>query len=202
MIAFHQMANLQQILQELTGDLEPVARLAQRFVEQDSLVDPISGGAFLSHRPRIALQAYALRIYAGIDDSTLAEYEDIHGLTICSTYRAVLRKMNGASLFEISLFGLPISMTKRPPLLDRSTAWPFDVATAQKNWSLPYNVPCDCFFMGYGPHSDKEHLGYFIVPGDGIVAMLKGGEKVERWPSIRSFLEHELARAEAAYPKY
>lgn len=58
------------------------------------------------------------------------------------------------------------------------------------------------FLIGFGPYSEKEHVGYFIVPGDGVEAIRKGGEKVERWPSIRSLLEHELVRAEAAYPKH
>jgi hypothetical protein len=64
-------------------------------------------------------------------------YEDIHDITICPAYRAVLARMKGAMLFEVSLFGLPKTMAEKPPRLDRSTVWPFDLATAQKHWSLP-----------------------------------------------------------------
>lgn len=194
------MGDIQYIVQHLTDDLEPVARLARRFSGHDSCVDPISGGAFLSHRPGIAPEAYALRIYAGVGDSIITEYEEVRGITICPAYRDVLRKMNGAILFGLSLFGLPASMTKRPPLLNRSTVWPLDIATAQKQWRAPFKVPIDWLFVGFGPYSSKEHLGYFITPGDSVEARRKGGEKVEGWSSLRSFLEHELPRAEAAYP--
>src|SRR4030088_1445066 len=100
--------------------------------------------------------------------------------------------MNAASLFEVSLFGRPKSMMERPPRLDRSTAWPFDLATAQKRWSLPYKVPGDWFFMCNGPYSEKEHVGYFIAPNNEIGAIRKGGEKVEHRSSVRSLLECEL----------
>jgi hypothetical protein len=101
------MERLHDILQHLTDDLEPIGILARRFVGQHSCVDSIPGGAFISHHPRIAPLAYALRVYAGVDDNAISEYEDIQGIMICSTYGAALRKMKGASLFEISLFGLP-----------------------------------------------------------------------------------------------
>ena len=195
------MEQLHIILQQLTDELEPIRLLAQRFVGQDSGSDPISSAALLSHRPKIAPLAYALTIYPGVDDHAIAEYEDIHRIRICPTYRAVLRKMNGASLFKVSLFGLPPSMTKRPPLLDRRTAWPLDISIAQEHWSMKYKVPSDWFFIGYGPYSDWEHLGYFILPDDRIAAIREGGERVGDWASIRGFLEKELTRAEAGYPK-
>ena len=127
------MDRLDGILQQLTDDLEPIGLLASRFIGRDNCLDPISGAALLSHRPKIAPMAYALRIYPGVDDQMIAEYEDIHKIMICPTYRAVLRKMNGASLFKVSLFGLPASMAKRPPLMDRTTAWTLDIATARKH---------------------------------------------------------------------
>ncbi len=193
------MAEIETILQQLTGDLEPVAIVAQRLIGQDSFVDPVSGGAFMSHRPQIAPQAYALRIYPGLNEDVIAAYENIHSISICSTYREVLTKMNGAHLFGLSLFGVPAPMAKRPPLLDRSAVWPFDIATGQKDWRSPYRAPAGWFFLGYGPFSETEDVGYFITPDDRVEAVLKGGKSVERWSSIRSMLEHELARAETVY---
>jgi hypothetical protein len=93
-------------------------------------------------------------------------------------------------------------MAKRPPQIDRSTAWPLDIGTAQENWRLDYQSTPSDFFIGYGPHSDDEHLGYFLWPNGGVEALRRNGDRRGQWSDFRSFLAEELARAESIYPKY
>ena len=105
-----------------------------------------------------------------------------------------------ASLFELSLFGVPPSMATRPPLLDRSTAWPLDVGTAQTNWRSEYQT--DDFFIGVGPYARDEHVGYFMWANGGGEALRKNGEQVGQWSDLREFLTSELERAEGLYPDH
>jgi hypothetical protein len=110
--------------------------------------------------------------------------------------------MNGAWLFRVALFGVPPMMAKRPPQVDRSTGWPLDIGAAQRNWRLDYNSTPTDFFIGYGPYSDDEHLGYFLWPNGGIEALRRNGDRHGQWNDFASFLVDELTRAEAVYPKY
>lgn len=110
--------------------------------------------------------------------------------------------MNGASLFEINLFGVPPLMAKRPPQIDRTTAWPLDVGTAQENWRLDFNTSPTDFFIGSGPYSEEERVGYFLWPNGGIEALRKNGERFAQWSDFHRFLVEELARAEAVYAKF
>ncbi len=134
------LTSAERFLEHLTGELEPVRDLVLRFLDRGSCIDAASGALCVSHRPGIAPEAGALRLFHAVGDRVISTYEQIHSITICPEYRSVLKRMNGAFLFEISLFGLPPSMCRVPPLLDRSTAWPLDLGSAQRNWAREYNV--------------------------------------------------------------
>jgi hypothetical protein len=110
--------------------------------------------------------------------------------------------MNGAHLFEIRLFGVPPLMARSPPQLDRTTAWPLDVGTAQEDWRLDYDTSPTDFFIGYGPYSKDENVGYFLWPNGGIEALRKNGDGFGQWSDFQHFLAEELARAEAVYPDF
>jgi hypothetical protein len=196
------LENLERLLEDLTGPLAPIRELALRLIGPDSTTDATSGAICISRRLKIAPEAYALRIYPGIPETLVTAYEEIHHCRIAEFYRDLLEHMNGAHLFEVTLFGVPPSMAKRPPQIDRSTAWPLDIGTAQENWRLDYQSTGADFFIGYGPYSDDEHLGYFLWPNGGIEALRRNGDRHGQWGDFRSFLVDELARAAAVYPKH
>jgi hypothetical protein len=196
------LADPDEILGKLIGPESSVREVALRLLGTDAHVSPVSGALCISRRPRIGSEAYALRVYPGLSDALISSYEQIHDCHIPGLYRSLLQRMNGASLFEISLFGVPPMMARRPPQIDRTTAWPLDIATAQENWRLDYDTSPNDFFIGYGPHSTDEHVGYFLWPNGGVEALRKGGEQFAQWGDFQHFLSDELVRAEAAYPEF
>jgi hypothetical protein len=196
------LENQDLLLGNLTGSLTPIRDLAVRLRGPDTQTDAVSGALCISQRPKVAPGAYALWIFPGIAEGLVSVYEEIHHCHVVELYRQFLQCMNGAHLFEITLFGIPPSMARRPPQLDRSTAWPMDIGTAQENWRLDYPSSSTDFFIGYGPYSDDEHLGYFLWPNGGIEALRRNGDRHGQWNDLRSFLTDEIARAEAVYPKY
>jgi hypothetical protein len=114
-------------------------------------------------------------------------------------YLRVLQKLNGMSAFGFALFGIPPSMTKSPPLLDRSVLQPLDIATANKDWRREYFVADELFYFGVSDYSDDELVGYFLAESGTVHAFRKSGEAVGGWRSLGPFLQDELARAEEDY---
>jgi hypothetical protein len=196
------------LLSALDGELSPIREAAMRNLASSATTDPKTGAALISHRPKVAPEAYALVIYPGITETEVARYEKLHEesagrtLLIPAMYRAVLARLNGASLFQAALFGIPRSMLQDPPLLDRSTLHPLDIGTANTMWRLKYKVDPALLYFGEGPHSKTENLGYFIADNGAVETYRPGARRLESWPSLRTFLSAEVARLEAAWPEY
>jgi hypothetical protein len=192
----------------LEGTLLPVRQTAERILDDDSCVDPPSGSLLISRRTSIAPEAYAFVLFPGIDAELIARYETVHGkkgtyeFSVPSEYKQILKRLNGANLFKIDLFGIPRTMANDPPLLDRSRRQPLGLATANQSWSAKYKSRADQFHIGSGPYSPSENLGYFLSPDRTVEARRVGGECFATWQSIASFLSSELSRAESQYPAY
>jgi hypothetical protein len=195
--------DIEDVLGALEGDLSPIREVAKRHWALNGTIDPKSGAALLNHRPNLAPEAYALILYPGLALSDLARYEELtqtrrnYSISIPSSYRQVLSKLNGAFLFQATLYGAPRSMIKDPPLLDRSARQPLDVAEANRHWKTKYKTDPSLFHFGSGPHSHTENLGYFVGGEGGIETYLPGGKHMGTWRSLREFLADELARLEA-----
>jgi hypothetical protein len=194
------VTELDELLGGLIGSLAPIRNVALKLSGPDTRVDPISGAICVSHRPRIAPEAYAIRLFPPADESVIASYEKIHALTILETYRTTLRRVNGATIFDMALFGIPPSMAREPPVIDRSTAWPLDIGTAQTKWRIRYKAAATDLFIGSGPWTPNEHLGYFLSPNGEVRAVRRGGDPFGSWTGIEDFLKAELRRAEDLYP--
>lgn len=171
------------------------------------MVDSRTGAALISRRPKIGTEAYACQLFLGITEDVLARYEEIHGsrghrFEIPAAYRTVLRRLNGASVFELNLYGLPPSMCQNPPLLDRATRQPLDLATANVQWAKKYAASPEYFHFGSGPHSAEEYLGYFLHTDGSVVALLRDGQQVSTWLSIQEFLTAELPRSESQFEEF
>jgi hypothetical protein len=198
----------QALLDVLDGELTPVRQLLGRFVGEDTVVDANTGTAKISHRPRMGPEAYAFILFPGIPADLIEKYAEVHAkptgerFYIPEIYRKLLARLNGAFLLEVSLYGLPPSMCKIPPTLNRSVRQPFDLATANRNWSREYKPTPEQFMFGGAPYSYCENLGYFLKPDGGIQAKRKGGELFADWSSFEPFLSDELRRAESIFPEH
>jgi hypothetical protein len=199
---------MKAFLESLEGSLLPVRQTAERIFDEDSCVDPPSGALLISRRTSIAPEAFAFVLFPGIDAKLVAHYETVHGVrgthefSIPNAFRQVLKHLNGADLFQVSLFGVPRTMAGNPPLLSRSMRQPLDLATANQSWSAKYKPRSDQFHIGSGPYSSHESLGYFLSPDGAVEARRVGGECFATWQSIASFLSNELSRAESLYPAW
>ncbi len=187
-------------IDSLTNELEPLREIAARL---SSGVNEINGDMIaLSHRPHVAPQSYALRLNLPLPQANVIQYQLIHKITLSPHYLPILQKLNGADVFELSLFGIPPSMANDPPRLDRTAAMPLDIATANANWKFEYVVPNDWFHFGGGPLSFDENIGYFFDSVGKIHSIRKNGEIFNSWVTFSQFLNDEIFRCEALYPAY
>ena len=197
----------QPFLETLHNDLLPVRGVIERLASDVNL-EPETGALRLSHRPKVGAEAYACVLYPGVDTNLIDRYERIHRarivdyLDIPLLYRNLLTRLNGADLFGIALYGIPLSMAQDPPLLNRSVQQPLDVSTANETWRLEYRVPRSNFYFGGGPHSSQENRGYFLTPKNQVEAFLVGGKKIGEWQSMATFLAEEIDRAESIFPEF
>jgi hypothetical protein len=188
-----------EFIAKLSGELAPIKPLVERYAA-DACIDKFSRALCLSRQPKIGEEAFAFRLYPGLDDESINSYESSRCIQIPSLYRAILRKLNGAFLFELALFGIPPMMIEQTGLLSRTTLYPIDLSLTQKNWRKQYKeVPASLFLFGSGTLSRTENIGYFLVEDGTIRAIRKSGEMTWSWRSFSEFLSAELARAEADY---
>ena len=199
---------VQRLLDGLSEELRPIRNQAERFLFDGGCIDRATQAALISPRPKIGSGAYAIVLFPGVDSDQISRYEQTHqnvgksNFAIPGRYKCVLESLNGAELFQISLFGVPGAMIDSPPLLSRSIRQPLDLATANRNWAADFEPRVGQFHFGGGPYSFDENLGYFLNPDESVEARRKGGEIFQSWPSIKKFLEGELARAEAQFPEH
>ena len=202
------LPTIQSALKPLHKALTPIRLVAERLVDAESLFDPRTGVALLSRRPKIAPEAYACVLFSGVGPKAITRYEKLQRsignqlFEIPAIYRSVLLRLNGASLFDLSLCGLPPSMCQDPPLLDRSARQPLDLGTANQYWRTQYSKDKSLFHFGGAPHTFEENVAYFLQPNGRVVALLPREKHVADWPSIEEFLRAELPRVEAQYREY
>lgn len=69
-------------------------------------------------------------LFPGIAKSAILRYEEFwrssprFTIEIPEVYKSVLSRINGAAVFGMNLFGVPLTMLNEPPLLDRSLRQP------------------------------------------------------------------------------
>jgi hypothetical protein len=142
-------------------------------------------------------------LHPGIADDLIDHYVAMHStrsqFSLPEQYRTILRRLNGAHIFDLSLFGIPVSMAAKPPLLNRSVRQPFDLATANSSWSVSYKPEARQFHFGGGPYSWDENLGYFLNVDGSVGAKREGGQSFKFWPSVSEFPLDEIRRNEVLY---
>jgi hypothetical protein len=195
-------------LENLSGELLPIRQLAERLLDPTAQLDPDSGNLFLSHRPKIGPEAYAVVLFAAVTPEMIAAYAGLRSsglrgkLTIPPTYLQILQVLNGTELYQLQLYGLPPSLCADPPLLNRSDRQPLDLGAANLTWSRLYRPTLSQFHFGSGPYSYEENLAYFLNQDDTVEARRIGGSLFGSWSSIAPFLEEEISRAESLFPAH
>ncbi|MDY7096256.1 MAG: hypothetical protein SX243_25045 [Acidobacteriota bacterium] len=190
------------IITQLTKDLEPIRRLAEQLLSHAVETETQDDRLQISRRPSVGTEAFAVTLYLGVDDSTIDRYQKIHSVEIPPDYKKILHVLNGASIFGLNLYGIPPSMAQDPPLLDRTTIQPLDLATANTHWRHGFTDDLSLFQIGGSPLSLEENVGYFLTAGSGVVSLKKRNHKVNAWVSMQQFLDEELERARNQYSEF
>ena len=179
--------------------LEPLARVCERYLRYCSAIDPTDETLLIGHQPWIGPEAYAVRVFPAAKKSWFKKYTAIHGLKFPSDYKLILSSVNGIDAFGLSLYGIPPSMVKDRPLLDRSKVHCLDIGRANIHWKKSFPGHEERFHFGGRNYSYTQNSAYFWDRRGEIIAVLKTGEVVGRWSDFRAFLSDELRAAEDYY---
>jgi hypothetical protein len=189
---------LQAITQRLDAYpdfLAPLKQAATRYIKYPSAMGK-DGVMNIGHRPWVAELNYILMLYPGISRDALERYCRRFEIQVPEIYADFLREVNGAFCFGMSLCGVPPSMLRNPPLLDRTILQCHDLATAATLWISEYRLPAGFFHFGTRDFSDRESVGYFIEGNTRIVSVRKKKKVVGEWHSFADFLLDELKASE------
>lgn len=188
-----------EIINNLDGDLQPIADLVGTLLSQEVETLSVDGNLQLVRRLGLGSEAYAVTLFKGVEDSTIDRYEKIHSIEIPKTYRDVLHVLNGASVFGLNLYGIPSSMAKDPPLLDRSAVQPLDIATANARWRFGFSSDESLFQIGGAPWTPEENVAYFLTGDSGVASIRKHNVENTSWVGLRTFLSDEIDRVQDVY---
>lgn len=188
----------QQIIDRLAAlpaGLNALREHAVRFTRYCSSIS-IDETLQIAHQPWVAPEAYAIRLFAPAKKAWLSRFSERIGQPIPKPYQEFLLSVNGCSIHDIDLFGLPPSMQGRTPVLDRSRAQPLDLGSANLQWKGGYAVDPGEFHFGGRAWTEDENIGYFWSAGH-LRALRQTGEVVGAWPDLAALLTDELPVAEA-----
>lgn len=192
-------------LEEFSGDLLPIRQVAERLLDGTAQFDAESGTIFISQRPKLGPEAFALVLFAGIPEEMITTYLNARSLGLRSnlaippTYLRMLSVLNGAELYQLQLYGLPPSLCDPDAFPNRPARQPLDLGAANITWSRVYRPSPLQFHFGTAPWSYEENLAYFLNPDDTVEAHRVGGALCGSWPSFEKFLEEELPRVETLF---
>jgi hypothetical protein len=202
------LESLAALLSGLDGPLNPIRETAEKLLASEPEPQEEHGAILISRRPKIAPQAFACVLFPGLSDTMIDRYvqlwnahRSLQPFRLPDAYRQVLRSLNGAWVFDLSLFGIPPSMCADPPLLNRGARQPLDISSAE-SWSRSYKPGPAQFHFGGSPYTWDENLGYFLNEDGSVEARRKGGAVFGCWKGMREFLEQEISRNEAAFPEH
>ena len=176
-------------------ELAPLKDACHRYLRFCCAVDT-DDTVMIAHRPWVAPLNYLITLYPGAKPSWFGKYRQLHGITIPPVLRSLLSVTNGCFVFGLSLFGMPPSMRKNPPMLDRTRLQCLDIASANQHWKQQYATHSQHFYFGSRYYSDCENAAYFLVGRTSIVAVLKDGNVIGEWSDLGSFLNDEIQASE------
>jgi hypothetical protein len=181
-------------LQEMPPECAALAGHAGRYARFCSSI-AIDDTLQIGHTPWRAPEAYTFSLFVPAKKTWFQRFRSRTGRQIPQEYRNFLLGMNGCWAYGLALFGLPPSLQRDPPLMDRSRVQPLDLDAANRYWAREFKAPDDEFHFGGRSWSDAENVGYFWSES-GLHSRRKSGEVVGQWGNLSTLLTEELAAAE------
>jgi hypothetical protein len=178
-----------ELPENLSGPLAPIGSFLLASRDVKTLADSIVA----RHDPARAPHFYGFEIWPGLGDAALQRYERMFALSIPEPYRAILMRINGATLGALFLYGVPVSMLADPPLLDRTRRQPLDLSTANALWRREFPSHAHLFHFGSVLWSETENAGVFLSDNGGVEAALPTGETVLTFTSLSGLIDFGLS---------
>lgn len=150
------------------------------------------GALIACNDPSIAPFYFGFEIWPGLEKSGIEQYCRRFEVEIPDSYIDILHQANGVKLGKLNLYGIPISMLKEPPLLNRSIRQPLDIGTANLHWRKSFKDFSSKFHFGGIKWTFSENAGVFLDDSGIIVAVLKTGEVVQEFENYEKLLEFWL----------
>lgn len=184
-----------------------VARLPEALRPiKDAILEVASSGAWsegetggpllVGPRPDIAPQAYDIVVFEPLPAERILSYQELHDFKLPRHLLEIYKYINGCSLFEVKLYGIPPSMAVSPPLLDRSRRSPLDIASG-RYWRAGYGkIDPDHVLIASRNVGDSGQVGYFMGT-DGHISG-RGNGSVDAptecgpWASLAEWLAAEM----------
>ncbi len=179
-------------IQSLRHPFEPLRELVLRTSDARALPESVVA----HHDSSVAPEYFALEMWPGVQGGSVRAYLARFTLSIPDSHIAFLSQVNGLTLGSLRIFGVPPSMLREPPMLDRSARQPLDLAAANRSWRLGFPTCCHLFHLGSLRHSHSENAGLFLAEAGGIVAALSDGRLVGQWPGYTALLEYGIRSLE------
>jgi hypothetical protein len=179
-------------IKSLPNFAAPVAAFALELLESELPVEKESY-FLLGNDTSVAPMYYKMTLWCGAKDTAIDLYESRFDLEIPEYVRVLLQAFNGLSLLGMSIYGIPESMLRNTPQIDRKSRQCLDIGTANKYWINEYSLNEKMFLFGGRHFSETENAGYFINTNGDILSYLTDGTLIDRWPNLKLFFESEVA---------
>ena len=154
------------------------------------------GPLLAGHRPDVAPQAYDIVLFEPLPLAALELYGEIHDFGFPDGLLELLRHVNGCTLYDIKLYGVPPSMAAHPPLLDRSRRTPLDIASG-RYWRSSYGAgdAADVLIASRNV-GDTGQVGYFMDTQGHISGRGNGSSEAPAecgpWANLTEWLSAEI----------
>lgn len=169
--------------------LEPLRDALVRCSSSGGLRELEGDAVLIGPRPDIGALAYDVVLYPPISFESLDAYAHLTGFSIPPTLASMLAALNGCHFFGLNVYGVPLSMTRDPPLLDRSSRAPLELG-AGRWWRVNYSgYPEDAtLFASLNVSDEGGQVGFFLTPFGGVVGAGNGRAGAPKdygsWPSF------------------
>ena len=189
-------ARLQAMPQPWRAILEPHLRAAATL---GVFVDLATGTLLLGKQPELGSFAFQVRLFAGLTEQQVLEYERVRSIRIPIQYRELLLAFNGGFFHQLSLNGLDHFLLA-PTANPRPSPW-----HCRDLWSDSAVLTGNDLRPGTQLIIGRRSISLdattaFAAQVDGTVIATSVLQQRPRWPCVEVWLGEELRAAEAFAP--
>lgn len=179
-------------LAALPASLDPIARAARKIAAAGAWIHDSSGAFLAGHRPDLGTHSYDVIIFPPLPPAALESYQQVNDFALPEVLSGMLAQMNGCHLRALNIYGVPPSMTRDPPLLDRDGRSPLDISSGGY-WRHSYApAPAEYVLFASTPVGDDGLIGYFMNPAGQVIGRGNDSPTVEQqsgpWTNVTSWL--------------